>query len=213
VDGGPGGTSLINVLNGGSAAASPGGNRAVNKFDAYSYSVFGAAKWRGLSVYNEWWFRNLNAFRSLSGQILYTDTLGPGGAPRLALFPSNQGLLDYGMNVSAGYFIIPRKLEVAARWAWVTGQSGNINGNGTFSTVNLPGVGAVHVVNDAFDRYAEANEYTLGMNYYFKRQQMKWQTDFSVYDGGNPAGGGQSIAGFLAGVDGYMLRTQIQLFF
>lgn len=212
VDGGPGGTSIINLLNGGTAAASPGGSRAVNKFDAYSYSAFAAAKWRGLSLYNEWWFRNLNNFESLSGQILYTDTLGPGGASRLALFP-NRGLLDYGMNVSAGCFVVPRRLELAARWAWVSGQSGNINGNGTFSTVVVPGVGPVHVVNNAFRRFEEANEYTLGVNYYFKRNAWKWQTDFSIYEGGNPAGGGQSIAGFIAGVDGYMLRTQIQLFF
>jgi hypothetical protein len=42
---------------------------------------------------------------------------------------------------------------------------------------------------------------------------LKWQTDFSVFDGGNPAGGGVSPAGFIAGNDGWLLRTQIQLAF
>ena len=62
-------------------------------------------------------------------------------------------------------------------------------------------------------QFHEANEYTIGVNYYFKRQLLKWQTDLSWYQGGNPAGGGQSPAGFIAGSDGWLLRTQIQLAF
>jgi hypothetical protein len=69
------------------------------------------------------------------------------------------------------------------------------------------------VVNGAFRNFHEADEYTIAFNYYFKRQLWKWQTDFSWYTGGNPSGNGQSLAGFIPGVDGYMVRSQIQLFF
>jgi hypothetical protein len=42
---------------------------------------------------------------------------------------------------------------------------------------------------------------------------LKWQTDISIYDGGNPAGGGASPTGFIAGEDGWLLQTQLQLAF
>ena len=67
--------------------------------------------------------------------------------------------------------------------------------------------------NNAFRGFHESDEYAVGVNYYFKRQLVKWQTDFSIYNGGNPAAGGQSAAGFIPGVDGWMVRTQIQLAF
>lgn len=214
--GAPGGTRLINLLNGG-AGTLPAGGHAVDKFDAYTYNVFAAGKYQGLSLYNEWWLRNLNNFRTTAGgrgDIIYQTSLGPNGTAANALFPANNGLFDYGMNVAMGYFLVPKKLEVAARWAWVSGQSGDINGNRTFRTVTVPGVpGLVQVVDGAFTNFHGANEYTIGVNYYIKRQLLKWQTDFSIYDGGNPAGGGQSIAGFIAGVDGWMVRSQIQLAF
>jgi hypothetical protein len=68
--------------------------------------------------------------------------------------------------------------------------------------------GPVQVVNGAFRQFHEANEYTIGVNWFFKRHNLKWQTDSGIYDGGNPA-----AAGYIAGSDGYLVRTQIQLFF
>lgn len=118
------------------------------------------------------------------------------------------------MNAAAGYYLIPKKLEVAARWSWVRGRSGDINGNGTFHTVTVPGVaGAVQVVDGAFRNFHEANEYTVGVNYYFRRQAIKWQTDLSFYTGGNPAEAGASVAGWLTGIDGWLLRSQLQIGF
>ena len=61
-----------------------------------------------------------------------------------------------------------------------------------------PGTTLVRNVTEAFTHNHEANEYAIGLNYYFKRQLLKWQTDVSWYTGGNPAGGGQSPAGFIA---------------
>jgi hypothetical protein len=230
----PGGTTIINMLNGGgrnqNASASGVSPFALDAVDEYTYDVFWAGKWRGWSLYNEWWLHNLNNFRGLrsatvggpaltngtgvNNPILYTSTIG--GTNAAALFPQNRGLIDYGFSLQSGYFLIPRKLEIAGRWAWIRGQSGNINGDGTFTTVNLPGVngGAVRVVNNAFKEFSEADEYAIAINYYFYRHMVKWQTDFSIYTGsGNPAQGGQSPAGFIPGVNGYQVRSQIQLQF
>jgi hypothetical protein len=211
---GPGGTRLINLLNG--DAGTPTGSHAVDMFDAYTYNAFVAGKYRGFSVTNEWWLRNLNNFRSTPngrGNIVYQDTLGPGGASTNALFPVH-GLLDYGTTLQAGYFLVPKRLEVAARWSWIRGESGDINGLGTFRAVAVPGfAGPIHVVNGAFRQFHEANEYTIGVNYFFKRHLLKWQTDFGIYEGGNPAAGGTPIASYIPGSDGYLFRTQLQLIF
>jgi hypothetical protein len=212
---GIGGTRLINVLNG--DTATPSGAHDVDKLGAYFYNAFVAAKYHGFSVYNEWWLRNITGFHTThngNDNIIYQDTLGPGGANVNALFPRQHGLLDYGFALQAGYFLIPKKLEVAARWSWLRGDSGDINGNGTFRTVTVAGVtGPVHIVNGAFHQFHEANEYTVGLNYFFRRHNLKWQTDFGIYEGGNPAGNGQSLAGYITGQDGWMLRTQIQILF
>jgi hypothetical protein len=76
-----------------------------------------------------------------------------------------------------------------------------------------PATTAVRVLPTAFQNFHEADEYAVGVNYYFKRQLLKWQTDFSVYQGGNLAAGGRSPAGFIPGVDGWMVRSQIQFAF
>jgi hypothetical protein len=230
----PGGTTILGLLNGGgrlqNASASNVSPFSLDKCDEYVYDVFLAGKYRGFSISNEWWLRNLDNFKSLKSPtvgatattnntgvpnpILYTSTVG--GSSAASLFPQNRGLIDYGFTLQSGYFLVPRKLEIAGRWSWIRGQSGNINGDGTFTTVNINGVqgGAVRVVNNAFKEFAEANEYAVGLNYYFYRHMVKWQTDFSVYTGsGNPSQGGQSPAGFIPGVNGYMIRSQIQLQF
>ncbi len=209
--GGPqGGTRLINELNG--DTSTPAGSHAVDDFNAYSYEAFASAHYKGFSLTNDWFFRNLNNFRTTpngAGNIIYQDSTGAN-----ALFPHNKGLFDYGMVLQAGYFIVPKKWEVAARWSWVRGDSGDINGNGHFTTTTVPGItGPVRVINGAFTNFHEAREFSVGVNRYWKGQLLKWQTDFSVYDGGNPAGGGQSPAGFIAGSDGWLLRTQLQLAF
>jgi hypothetical protein len=230
----PGGSNILSVLNGGgrnqNASAAGVSPFSLDKLDEYVYDVFLAGKWRGWSLYNEWWLRDLNTFKGLksatvggtpttnntgvSNPILYTSTIGGVGAA--SLFPQNRGIIDYGFSLQSGYFLIPRKLEIAGRWAWIRGQSGNVNGDGTFTTITNPAIqgGAIRVVNNAFREYQEANEYAVGINYYFYRHNVKWQTDFSVYTGdGNPAANGQSPAGFIPGVNGYMVRSQIQLQF
>src|SRR5205085_1455001 len=113
------------------------GTHAVDSFDAYSFNTFAAGHYKGFSFLNEWWLRDLNHFRTTPnglGNIIYTSNFGN------SLFPANHALVDYGMNFQVGYFIIPKKLEVAARWSWIRGQSGDINGNGKATKVAVPGV-------------------------------------------------------------------------
>ena len=137
------------------------------------------------------------------------------------LFP-NHALIAYGSQLQGGYFVVPKKLELCARVSWIRGDSGNINGNGTSTTLTAAQVAALglpagtKVVAGQRAPSASTNRPTstrVGVNYFFYRELVKWQTDISFYQGGNPASGGQSPAGFIPGVDGYMLRTQIQFSF
>jgi hypothetical protein len=207
-----GGTRLINMLSGDGAAATPLGAHAVDEFDSYTYEAFIAGKYHGFSFLNDWFFRDLNNFRTTPnglGNIIYTDSSGTN-----ALFPANHGLFDYGSLLQVGYFLVPKKWEAVARWSYIRGDSGDINGDGKTTNVKVPGVtGTVHRVQNAFHDFHEADEFAVGINYYWHRQLLKWQTDLSYYQGGNPAGGGSSPTGFVAGSDGWLLRTQIQLAF
>jgi hypothetical protein len=223
--GAPNGTQVIDLLNGdsrGTTTAAGTTTFAVDAYDVYTYDIFFAGKFRGLSLYNEWWIRDINNIRGThngvggNNPILYSSGLGGPGVTTAALFPFNRGLLDYGQSLQAGYFLIPKKLEIAGRWSWIRGESGDINGRDTkFTLVTVPGVpgGPVKVIGGAFRNFSEVNEYAVGINYYFYGQLVKWQTDFSIYNGGNPAQGGAAFAGFIPGVDGWMVRTQIQLAF
>jgi hypothetical protein len=219
------------------AEAAPGTSNAIvnvisgiDKFDSYSFEAFWAGKYRGFSFLNDWWVRDINniqGVRNAFGQntpITYTTYAGVApvaGATTgvTALFPKDHALVDYGMNLQGGYFIVPKKLEVVARRSFVSGDSGNINGNGTATILTAAQAAALgvpagtRIVNGAFTHDHESDEYAIGVNYYWKRQLFKWQTDLSFYRGGNPAFGSQSPAGTIPGVDGYLLRTAIQLMF
>jgi hypothetical protein len=241
----PGGTRFLNILNGGSGAVVPGGavngvgQFAVDRFNSYTFEAFIHGKWKGFSIMNDWWVRDLNNFTGRkfptgaypgnghNQPILYgvnlvdTTNVPNNGLNQNALFP-NHAILDYGTMVQGGYFIVPKKWEICGRWSWLRGESGDIRGDGSKPTaltaaqvkaLGLPAGSNVLVVPGAFRTFSEAQEYAVGVNYYWKRQQAKWQLDFSIYNGGNPAGGGQSPAGFIPGVDGWMLRTQIQFAF
>jgi hypothetical protein len=199
----PGGARLIDILNG---AGSPNGIHAVDRFDAFTAVAYAAAKYRGLSIDNEWWVRYVTDFETLpagNNVIYYTDFAS--GAPMTALFPV-KSLTDYGMVLQGGYFLVPAKFEVVGRWSWINGESGNINGNGNAQIID-----GNRVVNGAFRQFHAANEYTLGLNWFFRRHLLKWQTDVGYYQGGTPANA--SAAGFVTNADGWLVRTQLQLAF
>lgn len=235
---GPGGTSFMNQFNNVSPAGAPFANAAafnLDRFDEYTFEAFAAGKFRGFSLLCDSWFRVLDDFRAPPGvngapiagskgginptnAILYQPGNGITGTSA-AVF-NKSVIYDYGFMLQGGYFIIPRKLEVCARWSWLRGESGDVFGDGvnTAKPVVVPGAATqgitkTVVLANAFSNYHEADEFAVGLNYFFKRQLCKWQTDFSVYQGGNPAAGGQGLAGFIPGVDGWQVRTQIQVGF
>jgi hypothetical protein len=207
--GGPGGTRLINLLNG--DAVAPAGSHAVDRFNSYTFDAFAALHFRGLSIYNESWCRILNDFQTTPAgrnAIVYQD-----GSGANALFPGGP-LVDCGTAVQVGYFLIPKKLEVAGRWDMITGDSGSINGTGRFTTTRLPGVAnPVRVIDGAFRHFQSTQEWAAVVNYFIYGQLLKWSTDVDWYQGGNPSAGGSSPAGFISGVDGWMVRTQLQMAF
>jgi hypothetical protein len=215
--GAPGGTSFISFFNSGTLRNGMLGPFAMDSFDSFFGEAFVAAKWRGFSILNDWWMRDLQDYRAATtsgpgGPIVYSVPQPDGTQVGNFLFPQRP-VHDYGMMLQGGFFLIPKKLEVAGRWSWLRGQSGDVFGTGrVVRTVVLNGTNVVEL-SDAFGRYHEADEYTIGVNYYWHGEQLKWQTDFSIYQGGNPATGGRPLAGFLPGVDGWLLRTQIQLWF
>jgi hypothetical protein len=193
---GPGGTRLINLLNGDGGTTN--GPHAVDSFDVYNGEAFIAGKYRGFSFLNDWFVRDMTNWKTEpagANGITYTGADG-----KTYVFP-RKAVIDYGTLVQGGYFIVPKKAEVCARWSLIEAESGDIAGR--------PGV----TQTNAFSHSHAAYEYALGFNYYWKRELLKWQTDVSYYQGGNPAGGGASPAGFIPGVDGWMVRTQIQLAF
>jgi hypothetical protein len=226
---GGGNSSFINILNGGTiAGATPvntnGTPDTVDKFDTYSYEAFAAFKWRGFSLFNDWFFRDIDDFKGTKrtggadNPIIYQANLPATGINNgvNALF-TRGGVYDMGTQIQVGYFLVPKKLEVCGKWSWIHGQSGTLNGDGTSRPGPTILVGATPVptviVNNAFREWHDSNEYAIGMNYFWRRTLLKWQTDLAYYQGGNPAAGGQSLAGFIPGVDGWMLRTQIQIGF
>src|SRR5204862_1914139 len=144
-----GGSSLLGLLNGGGVNPNTSGvsQFAVDKFDSYSYEAWLAAKWKGFSILNDWWLRDVNNVtgrkaptgaypgNGINQPVLYSvNNVGSNALTNVGLFPSH-ALLDYGMMLQGGYFIIPKKFEIAARWSWLRGESGNIRGNGTFTTL------------------------------------------------------------------------------
>ena len=184
----------------------------MNTFDAFTFCTYFAGKYRGFDVLTEFWMRdltNLATQPSGSGNIVYLDAKG-----NPALYPASHDLFDYGMTLEAGYFVVPKKVFVCARWSWIRGESGNRLGDGTvIGTVSLPGISSpVNIYRDAFRRYSEADEYTLTWAYYIHGNSLKWQNDLGWYVGGNPAGS-RSTAGYVPGADGLLIRSRVQLQF
>ncbi len=232
----PGGTGLIGLLGGGGLGAigTTGASAySVDAIDSYTYEAYWAAKYHGFSLYNGYWIRDLDNFRGvrqatgpgtaaypgngLNNAILYTVNTSP-TTTNAALFPVNHGLVDLGAQIQGGYFVLPKKMELVGRFSVISGESGDIYGNGLAAAghttiVDAAGAHSVLVIPGAFSHNHASEEYAVGLNWYFYRQLAKWQTDFSIYEGGNPAAGGQSPAGYIPGVDGWQIRSQIQLAF
>jgi len=121
------------------------GGFGVTNTNGTNITQFGADagfKWRGLAVTGEYWLRIVDVSNGSFGHRLV--------APYYVMTGSNETSHYQGAQVQVGYFIIPKKLEAAAR------------------------VGAVWDVGPGSEGVWE---YAAGMNYYFQGHNCKLQAD------------------------------------
>jgi hypothetical protein len=81
--------------------------------DFSTWTLDSAFKYRGFSIQGEYWFRTIT--RHSQGRTCM-QTAAPAG-PCTVFAPGELGN-STGWYVQSGYYLIPRKLEVAARYAW-----------------------------------------------------------------------------------------------
>jgi hypothetical protein len=137
----------------------------VDAYDILFFTVDGHWKIRGFSLIAEHHWRSLSQF---SG----------GSVPDLA---------DSGLLVQGGYFLIPRRFEVLARWSRVLGNSGTL-GNSDQRTDEI-GTGAV---------------------WFIKGNNVKYTMDVSWIDGVPTNSPRLSL---LPGDEGWLMRSQLQVGF
>ncbi len=137
----------------------------VDEFGVMLYAVDANFKYRGLSMLGEYYFRQLTAFA---------------GAPVTDRF-------DHGFVLQTGYFLVPERLEVAARWSRMVGDSWTL-GDAEHSTDEVAG----------------------GMTWYIRGHNLKLGFDVTHLNG-SPIE--SSTLNVLAGDAGWLVRTQFQLVF
>lgn len=137
----------------------------VSKYNVNLFAVDASLKWRGWSSTIEYYLRNVNQFEG---------TAVP-------------DLLDHGFWLQVGKFIVPRKLELLARWSRVAGDSGTLG---------------------MIDQNAE--EIAGGFAWYFRDQHAKLVFDATYLDGAPISSAALDIA---PGDAGWLFRTQIQFSF
>ena len=109
-DGASTGEEAFVRLSDGTRLVTPGALAAgvtVDQFNYYLYSIDAAYKYRGFSANAEFFLRWLNSFETTGGTIPHSE------------------LFDRGFYVDAGYFLVPKKLEVAALLSHVNGLFGD----------------------------------------------------------------------------------------
>lgn len=138
---------------------------SVSDYDVAMYSVDANLKYQGLSVLTEYYFRQMTGFENTA-------------------IPT---LNDHGFMVQAGWFLIAERLELAARWSRIVGDSGSLGG---------------------VER--SADEVAGGINVYFRGHNAKLQFDVTHLNGSPMADRALNI---LPGDSGLLYRTQFQIVF
>ena len=137
----------------------------VSAYDVWFYTIDTHFKYHGLSVIAEYYWRYMTQF---SG----------------AAVPS---LLDDGLVLQTGYFVIREKLELLVRWSRIEGDSGTL------------GVGDT-----------SSDEFGAGFVWYFKGHNAKLTFDASRFNGAPVS---SSRLDLLPGDAGWLFRTQAQVAF
>jgi hypothetical protein len=138
---------------------------SVDAYDILFFTVDGHWKIRGFSLIVEHHWRSLSDFTG-------------GHVPNLA---------DNGLVVQTGYFLVPRRLEVLARWSSVAGNSGTLG---------------------SFDE--RTNEIATGGVWFIKGNDVKYTMDVSWIDG---VPTNSSRLSLLPGDEGWLFRSQLQVGF
>ncbi len=138
---------------------------SVNSYDIWFYTVDAHWKVRGFSLITEYHWRSLSNFSD-------------GSVPNLA---------DNGFVLQSGYFLIPRRFEVLARWTNVVGNSGTLG-----------------------ERNERTNEMGAGFVWFLNNQNVKYTADVSRIDGVPVNSARLSL---LPGDEGWLFRSQLQVGF
>lgn len=138
---------------------------SVSEFTELLYGADWGFKYRGWSLNNEYFCRNIFDFAGADVDNLF----------------------DWGTYAQLGYFIVPKKVEVAGRYSTVIGNSSTLGGN-----------------------FHSGDEVAGTFNYYVRGHNLKFQFDVSHYNG---AVIGSSSGQFLAGDEGWLFRTQVQIYY
>jgi hypothetical protein len=137
----------------------------ITQYQVSKYAVDASMKYRGWSMTGEYYFRNI-------GRFVGTD---------------QPNLFDHGFSLDTGYFVIPQKFEVLARWSRVVGDSGTLG-----------------LANQS------ADERAFGGVWYFRRHAAKLTFDATHLNGA-------PIDSFSLDIfprqQGWLLRTQLQFSF
>lgn len=137
----------------------------VDSYDFLMFTVDTHWKVRGFSFIAEYHWRTLYNF---------TDNAIP-------------TLADTGLVLQTGYFVIPEKLELLARWSKITGDSGTLG-----------------------NEFQTTNEIGTGFAWFIRNQDVKFTVDLSWIDGVPVNSPRLSL---LPGDDGLLLRSQLQFGF
>ncbi|MDB4534426.1 OprO/OprP family phosphate-selective porin [Vicingaceae bacterium] len=138
---------------------------SVSAYDVALFSIDGSLKYQGLSTTLEYYFRNIGGFQGASLPDLY----------------------DHGFWFQMGYFIVPNKVELLARWSRVVGKS---------STLGVTS--------------SSSDEVAGGFVWYFRDQHAKLTVDVTNLDG---APINSTVLDISPGDIGWLFRTQIQFAF
>lgn len=137
----------------------------VDSYDFLMFTIDTHWKVRGFSFIAEYHWRTLYNF---------TDN----SIPTLA---------DTGLVLQTGYFVIPEKLELLARWSKITGDSGTLG-----------------------NEFQTTNEIGTGFAWFIRNQDVKFTVDLSWIDGVPVNSPRLSL---LPGDEGLLLRSQLQFGF
>lgn len=134
----------------------------VTDYDIFMFTVDSHLKYRGLSFITDYYFRSLSEFAGAAVPDLY----------------------DHGFLLQLGYFVVPARFELLARWSRVVGDSGTL--------------GLLR---------QSADEVAGGAVWYIRGHNLRLTFDVTHVNG---APINSSTLNMLPGDDGWLFRTQFQ---